>query len=677
MCRLLIPVAVLFYGSARSEERIKLSSVDITFYGEHEGDESGYSLCNNGDVNGDGYDDILIGAPGSDEGGSDAGQVYVIFGKGEWKKGKIDLSRADASFFGETAGDRAGYVCIPGDVNGDGYDDIVIGAPANDESRVDAGKTYLFFGKEYGWDMRTSLANADASFVGEGEGDQSGRPLVGTGDVNNDGYDDFLISAPLNDAGGENTGQTYLVLGKPSGWNKQVSLSRSEASFVGQLPGDQSTCAQGKAGDVNGDEYDDLLFCSWRSGEHRGQCYIILGKQRGWSMQFPLFRADASFMGDKMGDRAGYAACGVNDMNGDGYADIAVAAPGSDRNGEDAGRVYVIFGMFDGWGMNMSLESSDVSFIGEHEGDELSSCLSGIDYNQDGYTDLLVGAPFSDRGGEDTGRICLFLGRESGWEAHMNMGNADVIFRGEKNGDRAGFALAGHGDVNGDGYPDGVIGAPGSDARGANSGRMYILFEITPRLCVNPDTLDFGELKKEQEITVRNCGIGELSWEINTEKSWSTVSPATGFFSRGKENVTVTIDRTDFEVGSYSCSLWVESNGGAESIFLTMEITDHPRLCVDRETLDLGESQATESFTINNCGTGILEWSIICNQIWITVQPGSGSMSDEREYITITGERSDLDPGEYSTTIHVTSNGGEQDILVTLKKKSVPKTEKE
>jgi hypothetical protein len=193
-----------------------LSNADASFWGEDADDMSGYSAASAGDVNGDGYDDFLIGARGDDDGGSAAGQTYLILGRASADWGMdFDLSNADASFWGEDADDMSGYsVASAGDVNGDGYDDFLIGAYGDDDGGADAGQTYLILGRATAdWGMDFGLSNADASFWGEDVDDMSGYSVASAGDVNGDGYDDFLIGAPIDDDGGVYAGQTYLLLG--------------------------------------------------------------------------------------------------------------------------------------------------------------------------------------------------------------------------------------------------------------------------------------------------------------------------------------------------------------------------------------------------------------------------------------------------------------------------------
>jgi hypothetical protein len=273
----------LFFGNMSGWSiDMDASKADASFWGENADDCSGISVAGAGDVNGDGYDDILIGAYLNDDGGSNAGQTYLIFGRISGWSMDMDLSDANASFWGEEAIDRSGFsVAGTGDVNGDGYDDILIGAHGNDEGiGRDRGQTYLILGKPSGWTMDTDLSSANASFWGEDPMDYSGYSVAGTGDVNDDGYDDMLIGAYYNDDGGVWAGQTYLILGKASGWSMDTLLSNASASFWGENEGDNSGSSVAGAGDVNGDGFDDFLIGAYlndEGGTDAGQTYLILG----------------------------------------------------------------------------------------------------------------------------------------------------------------------------------------------------------------------------------------------------------------------------------------------------------------------------------------------------------------------------------------------------------------
>jgi hypothetical protein len=260
-----------------------LSNADASFWGEDAADRTGESVASAGDVNGDGRDDFLISSYTDEEGGPGAGQTYLILGNAAADWGMdFSLSDADASFLGEHSYDASGHsVASAGDVNGDGRDDFLIFAYDRDVGNK-AGQTYLILGNAAAdWGMDFSLSDADASFLGEHANDVSGWPVASAGDVNGDGLDDFLIGARFNEDGGNDAGQTYLILGRAAAdWGMGFNLSSADASFWGEDAGDQSGYSVASAGDVDGDGCDDFLIGARfndHGGTSAGQTYLLLG----------------------------------------------------------------------------------------------------------------------------------------------------------------------------------------------------------------------------------------------------------------------------------------------------------------------------------------------------------------------------------------------------------------
>lgn len=411
----------LIYGRSNIlwKEAIDLSMAEVSFIGESAEDSAGWSVAGAGDVNNDGYADILIGAPFNDDGGSNAGQIYLIFGQQSATWGmRMNLSAADASFIGEDAGDWSGYsIAGVGDVNSDDFDDILIGAYADDDGGGAAGQVYLFFGRPTpAWTMRMDLSTANASFIGENDGDSAGWSVVGAGDVNDDGYDDLVIGALKNDLGGTQAGQAYLVLGR-------------------------STTA--------------------------------------WTMRMDLAMADASFIGEAAGDHAGYSVAGVGDVNCDGFDDVLIGAVSNDGGGSDSGQIYLIFGQKTiNWMLRASLSDANASFIGEAPGGAAGFFVSGAgDINNDSFDDFLIGAIYNSYSGRSAGQVYLKLGRPtSEWYMRTNLFDTDSLFVGEQDEDRVGYSVAGGGDVNNDGVEDFLIGAPYNDDGGSDAGKTYLFF---------------------------------------------------------------------------------------------------------------------------------------------------------------------------------------------------------
>jgi hypothetical protein len=192
---------------------VDLGSDMVTYTGESGSDRAGWSVANAGDFNDDGYEDVIIGAYGNDDGANNAGSVYLILGPRSISETEIDLDTSDVQITGTSNGDGAGYdVASAGDVNDDGYGDLLIGAWKDDDGANNAGTTFVLLGGPVSFST-FALSSADAIFSGNANGDLSGAVLAGGQDVNDDGLDDILIGAYYADDGGNHSGAAYLILG--------------------------------------------------------------------------------------------------------------------------------------------------------------------------------------------------------------------------------------------------------------------------------------------------------------------------------------------------------------------------------------------------------------------------------------------------------------------------------
>jgi hypothetical protein len=246
-----------------------LGSVGIEIIGEGPGDYAGWSVASAGDVNADGYDDLLVGAWG-------AWAVYLINGP---LSGDRDFGTTEARVVGDAwYGEHPGWsVSSAGTLDADGNDDLLIGAPHDDDGVESAGAAYIVLASGT---VDGDLAWWDPKYIGENAGDNAGTWVAPAGDVYNDGYDDFLIGAPYNDAGGTDAGAAYMFYGPPAGG---LDLAGADGIFTGAAAGDLAGSAVSSAGDVDGDDTADLLVGAYLNDDGRadaGAAFLLLAADR-------------------------------------------------------------------------------------------------------------------------------------------------------------------------------------------------------------------------------------------------------------------------------------------------------------------------------------------------------------------------------------------------------------
>ena len=463
---------------------------DMRVLGEKQGDESGSAVAY-GDVNDDGFMDIIIGAWYADPGGrNSAGETYIIFGSSS-PLSTIDLSAssADITIYGDDAFDWSGKAVASGDVNGDGYDDVIIGAYwADPHGGYNAGETYVIFGSSFPSPPYTIDLNsqpADITIYGDDAYDYSGS-AVASGDVNGDGYDDVIIGACYTDPpGGTNAGETYVVFGDslPSPpYTIDLDSQSADITIYGNDSGDYSGRAVA-SGDVNGDGYDDIIIgangADPPGGTDAGETYVIFGSSSP-PLTFDLETqpADITISGDDYLDHSGLALA-TRDVNGDGYDDVIIGADGADTpGGYEAGETYVIFGSSSPPStIDLDSQSADITIYGDDEGDYSGHAVTSGDVNGDGYDDVIIDAYRANPSGRTSaGETYVIFGSSSPPSTFdLNTQSADITIYGDDTYDWSGNAVA-SGDVTGDGYEDIIIGAPWADPPGGtDAGETYLL----------------------------------------------------------------------------------------------------------------------------------------------------------------------------------------------------------
>jgi hypothetical protein len=385
-----------------------------------------------GDVNGDGFDDIIVRAARFDNPELDEGKAYLFLGSatgpGPTPAWTFETDQADALITSTEAA---------GDVNGDGFGDVLVGSGLYDNGETDEGRAWLFLGSASGlsttpaWIAETNLAGA-----------RIGTSVAEAGDVNGDGYDDVFIGAPSWTNPEINEGAALVYYGSAAGLP-------SSPSFIFEINQARALGGRGgEAGDVNGDGFDDIIveaFAYDYDSINEGIAFVLYGSATGLQASnqtiLELDSPNPFFFANQV------AAAG--DVNGDGFGDVLV-------NSVIVHRVYVFYGPLSGAVDNtpdVVLEASgppqnadaltDTSF-----GDYVAS---GGDVNGDGFDDVIIGA--DSFGNQEQGRAFLYLGSATGLSS-----TPAQTFDGHQPRGGLGFSAESAGDVNGDGLDDLVIG---------------------------------------------------------------------------------------------------------------------------------------------------------------------------------------------------------------------------
>jgi hypothetical protein len=370
------------------------------------------------------------------------------------------------SNIGDRSGSEYGYaVSLDGDFNADGYRDLLVGSPKTtlEEEVSMEGMVQVYYGSAGG-----APSLPDRTYSGGLKGSRFGNAVTSAGDVNGDGYDDALIGAFRwqNNAADPifpNEGAAFVYYGSFRG------LAADPAWFA--VSGQKDAAfgySAAAAGDVNNDGYADIIVGA-RVYTHiynnEGAAFVYLGSPDGTSLS-----PDWTTYGGKAVATYGHAVSGVGDVNGDGYDDVLVGAPGYSVDGQQSGAVFLFYGSESG--LNLA---AGWSYISPTVGARLGEAVSPAgDLNQDGFADFLVGMPgYAGLDGTQlsTGGVLVFYGGSSGpAEA------PDLQILGEQAGSMLGFAVAAAGDINQDGVPDIVYGAYnfGEPPDKPNEGKAYV-----------------------------------------------------------------------------------------------------------------------------------------------------------------------------------------------------------
>ena len=406
---------VVFGHAAGFAAVTDLSSLDGTTGFRLDGaasDTAGRSVASAGDVNGDGYSDLIVGANGYNPSSSHAGAAYVVFGKAAGFAAVIDPSTLDGTsgfrLIG-AAGDYSGYsVASAGDVNGDGFADLLVGAWRGGNG---AGAAYVVFGHASGFaatlDLSTLTGFNGFEIIGENSGDVAGISVASAGDVNGDGYADMIVGAQDASPHGSRSGAAYVVFGKASGFPASINLSALTGADGFRISGagvnDYAGRSVASAGDVNGDGFDDVIvgaFNAGPGGPSSGAAYVVFGKASGFAANIDLSSLDGSsgfsLDGAATGDAAGISVSSAGDVNGDGLSDLIVGAGQASANGAFSGSSYVILGRLPDVAVTRTGTAVSQHLVGGSFADVLSGGGGDDALYGNGGNDLLIGGSGND-----------------------------------------------------------------------------------------------------------------------------------------------------------------------------------------------------------------------------------------------------------------------------------------
>jgi hypothetical protein len=462
-----------------------------SFVSSRANDWSGEAVSILGDVNGDGFDDFAIGAPagGEKEQGSAGGRVHLFFGKEtpDWGV-NTPLDSADVTWEGADNDDLGFTIIGPGDWNGDGFDDIIAGAPQHPQGAGQAGRAWIILGRASGWPATGPIGDDTGviEVTPEIANGKFGSGLAAVGDVNDDGLPDFAVGAPL---GNGNPGKTFLFFGRT---DPVVALPATDPSTITLSP-DCATCFGSVSathiaglGDFDGDGIDDFAIGAPSArpddgADPFGRVYIVAGRA-AWPDHVdleagPTLGAQTIITGS-FGNALLGTGLAAGDLTGDGLPELLVGAPHNIDAPFDRGHLYVYVGTAGGLGSTIDADSADYVLEGTSQLESVGYTPALGDYDGDGDLDLALGCPEASGLNDPlarSGRLYLINSPPADWSSTNPDTVAIATWKGSEYPQWVGESVSVAGDINADGYDDILVGANKSSVGASRAGATYLL----------------------------------------------------------------------------------------------------------------------------------------------------------------------------------------------------------
>ena len=432
------------------------------------GAQLGYTVGTAGDVNCDGYSDVLVTAPSYDNGQVDEGAVFLFYGSANGLASTVSWSvesNQERGYFGNQA-------TTAGDVNSDGCSDIIVGAyQYEDESITCEGAAFAYYGSPNGFSAPGTPSNANWMVKGNQPLVFMGTAVGTAGDVNGDGYSDVIVSAPDYDHPEYGEGMVFVYHGGASGlsttaaWTVETNIE--DAEFGNSV---------GTAGDVNGDGYSDVIISSYSDVSGPAKilsALVYYGSATG--IKGPDTAGTADWSMDGVEATVGTA----GDVNGDGYSDIIIGVHlYSNGTVFSEGAAFVFHGSANGVNNGVNGTRTNAAWMAEslQGGAYLGNSGTAGDVNGDGYADVIIGAYKYDNGQTDEGGAFVYYGSTNGVNNDVTGTPTNAAWSAESDQAGAGFGwgVGTAGDVNGDGFSDIIVGAYDYDNGQTDEGKAYV-----------------------------------------------------------------------------------------------------------------------------------------------------------------------------------------------------------